>query len=478
VCAADAQLVFENSLSNKTDTLAMSVRDNTPWIALPSFAEAAGYKWDWDRYAEKLVCTRDEFAITFVQDNLYCKTGSAIHTLSFQPQRRGAFLEISLDDALAVFGANGTDRYEKTGPNKIRLSPNSGVSLDSLYVLSSGDSTMFFLSLPDSISFSTKEQFPYFDFQSSSLSMGSGFTYTQGEGIIDSLQGLNVGGNGIIRLFLNDSYQDVSVHSRNLASGYQVSIVFTRHKEIIPDSVLFKNSRGQGISTIVIDAGHGGKDPGAVGPSGTKEKDVVLDVALEIAALLKDSTDLTVYLTREDDTFVKLRDRTKFANEKKADLFISIHANSIGGVNRQKRVKGYKIYFLSQAKNEADKMVAMKENAVVELEDNGEEMGFLQSIITEIVSNEYLKESEDFSILLEESFGANVANISRLHLGVGQAPFWVLNGAYMPAVLIEIGFISHPLEEKIITKKKNQKKIAHAIYQAVVAFKKKYEADL
>ena len=235
----------------------------------------------------------------------------------------------------------------------------------------------------------------------------------------------------------------------------------------------------QEIKTIVIDPGHGGRDPGAIGPSGVKEKDVVLAVSLALRDELEKKKDLTIYMTRSTDIFIPLKKRTEFANEKKADIFISVHANSISGSKKRKSyTKGYKIYFLSQAKNEDDKLAAMIENSVIELEEDTEKGDYLQQILTDMANNEFLTESQDISILIAESFAKSLTRIQKLHTGVGQANFWVLNGAYMPSVLVESCFISNPGEEKLLTDKNFQKKLGIAISDAVIQFKEKYEAGL
>ncbi len=233
------------------------------------------------------------------------------------------------------------------------------------------------------------------------------------------------------------------------------------------------------IKTIVIDPGHGGKDPGAIGSSGLYEKDVVLAIGLALRDALKKESSLKLYMTRSKDKFIPLRQRTKFANDKNADLFISIHANSIGGNKKKKsQIKGYKVYFLSQAKNEDDKLAAMIENSVIELEEETQKGDYLQNILIDMANNEFLTESQDISILVAESFETSLAKIKKLHRGVGQANFWVLNGAYMPAILIEACFISNPVEEKLLKNTKFQKKIGLAIAKAIIEFKKKYEAEL
>jgi N-acetylmuramoyl-L-alanine amidase len=230
------------------------------------------------------------------------------------------------------------------------------------------------------------------------------------------------------------------------------------------------------IKTVVLDPGHGGMDPGAIGPTGVEEKEVVLTIGLALFDIFKKKTKLSVFMTRETDVFIPLNNRTKFANEKKADIFVSIHANSIEGNKKRKdSTRGYKVYFLSQAKNEDDKLVAMRENAVIELEDKRHDYDNLQNILIDMAGNEYLRESQDLSIMITEAFHAGVKKIPRLHLGVGQANFWVLNGAYMPSVLIEVGFISSRQEEDEIRDPSVQKSIASGIFDAIMGFKKKYE---
>ena len=171
-----------------------------------------------------------------------------------------------------------------------------------------------------------------------------------------------------------------------------------------------------------------------------------------------------------------LLDRTKFANEKKADIFLSIHANSLEGSIKKKETKGYKVYFLSQAKNEEDKMAAMRENAVIQMEDQSRHYDNLQNILIEMAGNEFLRESQEMSIVIDEAFEGSLKKIEKLRLGIGQANFWVLNGAYMPSVLVEIGFISNPAEEKILIQDSFQKTIAAALFDAIMKFTVKIEA--
>lgn len=223
---------------------------------------------------------------------------------------------------------------------------------------------------------------------------------------------------------------------------------------------------------VVLDPGHGGKDPGAIGQAGFYEKDAVLAISLKTAEYLRKHSGLTVLLSRENDSFLALGERTQFANDQEADLFVSVHANSSP---KKDRIGGYKMYFLSEAKNEADDRIAKMENAAIEFEEESSNAStdVLQSVLRDMINNEYLKESQDLSIKLEEAFRDGLPNVKSLHTGVGQANFYVLNGALMPAVLVEVCFISNSDEEKMLQDEKFHTQVAQAMGRAILRFRKK-----
>ncbi|MDR0304257.1 MAG: N-acetylmuramoyl-L-alanine amidase [Chitinispirillales bacterium] len=261
-------------------------------------------------------------------------------------------------------------------------------------------------------------------------------------------------------------YFDHNASMKEIRVGKTQNIDVSKAKNIVEDDKI------SGI--IVIDPGHGGKDPGATGPGGTNEKDIVLPISLEVKKYLSKYKNIKVFLTRETDSFIALHDRAEFANKKNADLFISIHANAS---EKSPSVGGYKMYFLSEAKDEIDEWTAKLENSVIDLESKAQTNG-LESILLSLANNEFIKESQDFSIMLAKSFGKNMKEIQKLHTGVGQANFYVLNGASMPAVLVETAFISNTKEEKLLKDKKFQKDVAESIGGAAIEFCKKYVSGL
>jgi N-acetylmuramoyl-L-alanine amidase len=197
---------------------------------------------------------------------------------------------------------------------------------------------------------------------------------------------------------------------------------------------------GLGARRIVIDAGHGGHDPGTIGRGGLQEKELVLDVALRVAELVRDELGTEVVLTRSTDVFVPLEERTAIANSRAADLFLSIHANS----SRNPRARGIETYFLNFARNAHAEAVAARENAIspATLKD-------LQSLVKAITLNSKIDESREFASSVQDSL---VTGTRAQHpvpdRGVHTAPFYVLIGANMPAVLAEIAFLSHSEDEK------------------------------
>lgn len=197
---------------------------------------------------------------------------------------------------------------------------------------------------------------------------------------------------------------------------------------------------GLGVKTIVVDAGHGGKDPGALGRGGLREKDVVLKVAKKVAEKLRQKG-YTVILTRTMDVFLPLEERTAIANTKKADLFVSVHVNAT--VNR--RARGIETYYLSLASSPEERQAAALENAV-----SSKQLGELQSILKDIMKNSKIKESRKFAGTVQASLTEGMQKRYKdvKSRGVRKAPFFVLIGAQMPSILVEVGFLSNKAEEK------------------------------
>jgi N-acetylmuramoyl-L-alanine amidase len=227
------------------------------------------------------------------------------------------------------------------------------------------------------------------------------------------------------------------------------------------------------ITTIVIDPGHGGKDPGAIGRGGTREKDVVLAIAKELKSLLSERLGVRVVLTRTGDYFVPLRERTARANNEKANLFISIHANAALG---RAHGGGFETYYHSLALTKEAKAVARRENAVIRLEKgSGRAMSQAEFILWDMAHNTYMHESSDLAILVQEGLDKKLKIRNRK---VDQAHFYVLSGADMPSILVEVAFISNPREENMLRSLDFQKRVAEGLYNAIALYKRNYERSM
>lgn len=227
------------------------------------------------------------------------------------------------------------------------------------------------------------------------------------------------------------------------------------------------------LDTVVIDAGHGGKDPGSTA-NGVREKDVVLAVARKLGAAIERELGVEVVYTRDDDRFIELKDRGRIANAAGGKLFISIHANAA----RDSRAHGTETFFLGLHKTDAARHVMERENSVVRLESNPGQYAEMdeQALIRQtLTQSAYLRKSEQLAGTIEQQFDTGVDRKSR---GVKQAGFYVLWGASMPAVLVELGFVSNPNEAAFLKSDHGQTSMANAIFRAVKAYKEQYEKGL
>jgi N-acetylmuramoyl-L-alanine amidase len=222
---------------------------------------------------------------------------------------------------------------------------------------------------------------------------------------------------------------------------------------------------GLKIGRIVIDPGHGGHDTGTIGPTGLKEKDVVLDVALRLRKLLERDTGCDVIMTRQDDTFIPLEERTAIANEKGADLFISIHANA----SRDRSARGIETYYLNLTSSPDALEVAARENATSQ-----ESVHQLQDLIKQIAMTDKAEESQDLAKQLQREVYTRVTKVSgaQRDRGVKKAPFVVLIGANMPSALAEISFLTNPHDERMLRRPDYREKIARALYDGIIEYVK------
>lgn len=218
---------------------------------------------------------------------------------------------------------------------------------------------------------------------------------------------------------------------------------------------------GLKVRRIVLDPGHGGHDPGAM-RSGMKEKDITLDVSHKLKSILEEQYGYEVLMTRTEDSYVALEERTAFANGKSADLFVSVHVNS----SRNKKAKGIETYYLNFATTPEAMEVAARENAISE-----KNMGELQKLTTAIALNTKIEESRDFAKLIQTHLVGHLQKgYTPSNLGVKQAPFYVLIGAQMPSILAEISFISNEREYNLLETSNYRHSIAQGLARGIKGY--------
>ncbi len=241
-------------------------------------------------------------------------------------------------------------------------------------------------------------------------------------------------------------------------------------REVDPDATYNQVRDKLKFDTVIIDAGHGGKDPGNIGYRKAREKDVVLAISKKLGSYIEEFLpDVNVVYTRDDDTFVDLEDRGHIANREEGDLFVSIHANAF----KSSSVRGTEVFFLGLHRSETSFEIMKQENAVFNTE--GKEIMELTEddlLIYELAHSGYISTSERIATLIDKQFTERAGRKSR---GVKQAGFVVLYQASMPAMLVEVGFLSNPSEQRFLSSDYGQSIMASAIFRAIRDYKVEYE---
>jgi N-acetylmuramoyl-L-alanine amidase len=290
-----------------------------------------------------------------------------------------------------------------------------------------------------------------------------------GRGVVKEIKAKNIKNNVELQIFVTKDYTASEVLNIDNSNDLMITI----HNKIFSNKEKINKEKWD-FNVIVIDAGHGGKDVGAIGINGVREKDINLGVALKLGRLIeKNLRDVKVVYTRSNDTFVELYKRGKIANEKGGKLFISIHCNSTP--KRPTNATGFEVYLLRPGRTQEAIQIAARENAVIQYEDNPKRYEKLTDenfILVSMAHSSYMKYSEKFSDFLDKQFGNNPDFGSR---GIKQAGFFVLVGASMPSVLIETGFLTNRKDAAYLKSENGQSKIAGSILNAIKKYKEYYQ---
>ena len=294
------------------------------------------------------------------------------------------------------------------------------------------------------------------------------------KGFIKNIQVKHINGNPQMELKLREGYDKYEIFYDEEIDEILISIhnKFLRGEEtVINDLEKWK------FDTVVLDAGHGGKDPGAIGLDGVREKDINLAITKELGELIKNNqSSVNVIYTRNNDSYLELFKRGKIANENDGNLFISIHCNSTPKKNSS--ASGFEVYLLRPGRTQDAIDIAEFENSVISLEDDPTRYQILNDenfILVSMARSSYMRYSETFAEMLNTEWIKDVKIPSR---GIKQAGFYVLVGASMPGVLIETGFISNKNDVKYLKSKEGQNQIAQSIYNSIFKYKNYYETTL
>jgi len=285
------------------------------------------------------------------------------------------------------------------------------------------------------------------------------------DGVIEDIEIGRIGKG--VRATINLSKRAGSFKSNLFKNPYRL-VIDVKKSAVIRTGL---NKKDHKIELIIIDPGHGGKDPGAIGRRGLKEKVVVLDIAKRTEKLLNKTRKVKVILTRRRDEFVSLDNRVKTANKKRGGLFVSIHTNS----HLSKSAGGFETFYLGRTKTSADRAVAMMENSVLDLEerpfmlDLGKE---LNKILWDLRLNEFRIESRELAGVVQTNLDERLSLKNR---GVKEAPFYVLRGVAMPGALVETAFISNRREEALLKRASFRESVAQAICNSILQYKNRFE---
>jgi N-acetylmuramoyl-L-alanine amidase len=419
----------------------------------------------------------------FSLDNPYMNIGDEVYNLGFPVRRGPELLYFPLPPLLRILNARlgysfaVPDKYAESGSESPAPRPmpiaahHRGFNILGLGTEARDNGTLVSLRTAGKLAWESYWVPPHFILKFEKGSLAPDFpSKSQGEGLVKNILALQEKDLVQITLTIPKAVDTVEVAYSEESPGFLVTV--RKKTEKLAGKLGADKLRGEkGKGTIIIDPGHGGRDQGAqVG--GVNEAQVTLAVGLELKAALT-QMGYKALLTRESDAFVSLQDRPKFASDKGGDLFISLHCNSITGSTKRKRiVSGFIAYILREGESEEDKALARRENQVI-TEESGKskaEISPVEWILLEHQLNLYSKESESFVEQIIREFDGY--SIGKYATGASQAGFYVLVGAYMPAVLFEMGYLTHDQDRRLLGSSKGQKQIADRLAKAIDKYRK------
>ena len=460
---------------DKTIPLDVLQYNNTPYISLNEFISTHGLYSNYYDAKDKLEIIYNRNKMYFSPGLAYCKLNGTTYNLVHPILNKKNIFYIPVEPFYQALEMAGFPfRIIKKTHNMLYVVKNF-YNINSLEIANKQNGTL--IEVYTSTNFKKQHI-------SHSISSANWLNITILGGVVDSVniqRSLSSPVKEIKTMQSNESAQ-ISLLLNVEVEDVDLAVVNGKIKLLLRSSIFdnaekIKNIRKKWlIDTIVIDPGHGGKDPGAVGHH-VYEKDITLDIAKKLGSMLERNLGLNVVYTRETDIFVPLWKRTKIANSAGGKLFISLHVNA---TSKSSNTKGYETYLLRPGKTDQAIEVVKRENAVIELEKDKYEYTDLKNesyIIASMAQNSFMKESEDLAALIQKHMSDKLQGITN-NRGVKQAGFHVLVGATMPNVLVEVGFLSNKKEAANLQRSYYKRNIAESIYNAIADFKIKYEKSV
>src|SRR3990172_5733734 len=453
---------------DKTSYLPAYVREGQIYFSLIHFAEALSLNYSLSAKNDKVEIQFDNYSIRAAIKNpfIILKNKQTETTKAIQLPTSTWQIDLPEQNKLVI-------KHEKIPKVKVVDGTNSQFSITGFSLDEKANGTLVRIKSNkpiDSYNSSFKDGILTIVFREVNIDV-SKFIQEHKVALIKDIKAKNIGSDCVIKFALREEFTTSEVLNADQGND----ILITLHNKIFTNNIdkIVKSERWN-FDVVVIDAGHGGKDYGAIGVNGAREKDINLSIGLKLGKLIqKELKDVKVVFTRSDDQFVELYKRGKIANENDGKLFISIHYNSTAKKNSN--ASGFEVYLLRPGKTQDAIEIAERENAVIQYESNPQRYQKLTDenfILVSMAHSSYLKYSEKFSELLHNQFSNKFNFESR---GVKQAGFYVLVGASMPSVLIESGFLSNKKDAEYLKSTKGQEEIATAIFHAVKGYKAYYE---
>jgi N-acetylmuramoyl-L-alanine amidase len=424
----------------------------------------------------------------FTLDNPYINVGDEVDNLIYPVRRGPEFLYLPLPPLLRLLALKGwAIESPEPAPAPVREKPEpraavmpGGANLLDVGAEDRENGTLVSVRVAGPMEWESYWVPPHFILKLQGGLVSSRYPLkAPGSGLVKSIFTVQEKDLAQVTLLIQKPIDTVEVAYSPETLAYQLTVRKPPARKASGDEADDRRGNGKGDSarakartaTIIIDPGHGGKDQGAM-VAGVNEAQVTLAVAKELKTALT-RLGYRALMTRESDTFISLPDRPKFASEKGGDIFISLHCNSIGGAPKHKQeVSGFTAYILREGESEEDKALARRENEAIGAEGGKTkgEISPVEWILLEHQLNLYAKESESFAADLIAAFEGN--GIPKYQTGASQAGFYVLVGAYMPAVLFEMGFLTNDKDRRVLASEKGRKQIAERLAKAIDRYRK------